>query len=86
MRNKQVVFLFYSLLFVFNIEAQKNSNYLKVSGGTEIPTGFFSESYKVGLGAHVTDYFDVGRGGSILLSTGLSSWKASKVDIKAGLF
>jgi hypothetical protein len=69
--------LFITALFLYSISyGQKHPNYLKIHAGTEIPVGFFDEGYKTGWGIHATDYFQVSKGGSIVLTTGFASWKA----------
>lgn len=65
--------------------AQKNKNYLKISTGAEITTGIFQEGFNTGFGIYLTDYFSVIEGGSILLSTGIASWKGNNHSGKAGL-
>jgi len=59
--------------------AQKSANYLKIHSGAEVSVdGVVGEDYKTGWGIHATDYFEVHKGGSILLTTGFTSWKTRK--------
>jgi hypothetical protein len=75
------------LLWGFSIDSysQKRQNNLKFNGSLEIPVGYFGSPYKTGVGVHLTDYQEIGKGESILLSVGYSSWNAKNIDINAGL-
>jgi len=86
--NVMKYFLFLFVIFLSLISnAQKKANFLKIHGGAEIPVGFFSEGYSTGWGIYATDYLEVNKGGSLLLTTGFTGWKAEiGQGIKANLF
>ena len=64
----------------------KSKCYLKVHAGAEIPTGLFGEEFATGWGIYVTDYFEMGKGGSVLISTGIAAWHIKEEsNFKAGL-
>jgi len=67
------------------VKGQKKINFLKVQVGAESPIGFFNEGYKTGWGIHVTDYYGVADKGNILLTTGVTGWKAKGADLNSGL-
>lgn len=74
MKNGAII-TFAFLFLSFNIHAQKGSDIFKISGGAEIPVGFFASGFETGWGIYVTDYYGINDNGSILLSTGLAYWK-----------
>ena len=65
-------------LLLFSLSAFLNTshaqNYIKIHAGAEIPTTFFAEAYKTGWGIYATDYYQIGKGGSIVFSTGVAAW------------
>ena len=84
---KYKIFLF-ALCFFFSIKglAQKNMNFIKIHGGVEMPLGIFKEGYKTGWGIYATDYYDVNKDGSVLLSAGITGWKVQDANNNSGLF
>lgn len=85
--KKGILVSAFSLFLLQIIYAQKASNSIKLHAGAEIPVGSFNEGYSTGWGVHATDYLEVSKGGSILLTTGLTGWNAKIGEgIKANLF
>lgn len=84
---KKYLFCLHVLTICFlNLNAQKNSNYIKIHAGAEITTGLFAEGYNSGWGVYITDYYGISDGGSIAFSTGVAVWKSSDAsEVKAGM-
>jgi hypothetical protein len=76
-----IVFLF----FISTINAQKGDNFLKLSGGVELTTGHFADGYSTGWGIYATDYYNISKDASLLLSTGITSFKVKNGTGKAGM-
>ncbi|OSZ80716.1 hypothetical protein CAP36_05550 [Chitinophagaceae bacterium IBVUCB2] len=83
--KKILCFLVFSTFGLSFAYAQKSKNHLKISGGAEITTGIFKQGFNTGFGIYISDYYSVIEGGSILLSTGIASWKGNNHSGKAGL-
>lgn len=84
---RKLIILSLCLFTTIKIFSQKNSNFLKLHAGAEIPVGFFGEGYTTSFGIHATDYLETGAKGSILFTAGYMSLK-DKIGqgIKSDLF
>jgi len=82
---KQLCFALLSFFIIVNVQAQKGNNHLKLNGGAELNTGLFSEGYNTGWGVYATDYFGINEQTSLLLSTGVASWKVKDGSFKVGM-
>ena len=85
MKKTIICLLFWGTQYV-DSNAQKGSNYLKIHAAAEFTTGLFADGYNTGWGVYATDYIEVAKGGSFLLSIGIAGWKASNDPSKAGMF
>jgi hypothetical protein len=88
--NKSFFILAISFFLLFEANAQRGNNSLKIHAAAELPVGDFGSAFKAGAGVHVTDYITInrknGNNSDFLLITGFVNWKDKlEANIKAGL-
>ena len=82
--------LLFSFLLLFEANAQKGTNSLKIHVAGELPLGDFADAFKAGPGVHITDYITMasehGNNTDFLLSAGYVTWHDKlEADITAGV-
>lgn len=65
--------------------SQKNKNYFKINTGAELTSGLFAEGYKSGWGIYASHYYNIGKEGNFVISSGIAFWNESNGTSKAGM-
>jgi hypothetical protein len=82
---KKIITAVLVMLIFIPAFSQKKQNALKIAGNAALPIGTFGENFNAGWGIHLTYYYSVNEGGSVLASAGLDRWHAKNSDITGGL-